>query len=340
MGWETHPQPPTQLSPSPTPGRLTALWVPTERADRQAPIHRAWVSFGRPSTCLLRGLGGKGNSFSNSGEQGGSDCVMQMINSNLWRFWSIPGLTRKNQENSNLKKGRGRGREYRSIYSLQQRWARLGKFARVSYIISGQGQNWVEVQNLTLSWKLTALWSFAISISFRRAVFHEQGTSLWHEEDCVQASDPLLPWLSPLFPETRREPTRNYDSNRTRDSGDVFIFLHIVKAFLCQIFYFEKYIKSTEKLQKTLQRTPVHSSPGVTNYFCYICFISLYIRYTIGIFLMNYESKFRLLPLNISIFATSIKDSLLNNYSTIIKFRKFNIVKLLLSNLQFIFKFH
>lgn len=145
---------------------------------------------------------------------------------------------------------------------------------------------------------------------------------------CSGIRSALLTWFSPLFPE--RTPL-NYNSNQTRDIRDYFyIFAHIKALF--QGFYFEKYIKFTEKLQKQFNKyTPHLDSPIILATFA----LSLYMQYILLIFLMNYESKFGLLPLNSSIFAANIKDSLLNNYSIIIKFRKSNIVKL-----QFVFKFH
>lgn len=102
-----HTQPPSQLSPSsapaqPSPGQTHCALGPLSGL-RGSP-QRGWVRFGRPSTSLPMGLRGKRKSLPNSKEQGGSQCVMQMINSNLWRFGSIPGLTEKDQENSNLKK--------------------------------------------------------------------------------------------------------------------------------------------------------------------------------------------------------------------------------------------
>ena len=114
------------------------------------------------------------------------------------------------------------------------------------------------------------------------------------------------------------------------------------QGFFIFHFYFEK----KSNLQKSCKNNSVNSQRSSSiftscSYFCYICFITLFTIYTIIIFLMNYlRANCRLLPLNIFIFAANSKDILLNNHSTIIKFRKFNIVKLLLSNLQFIFKFH
>lgn len=214
----------------------------------------------------------------------------------------------------------------------------LGYAAWVPDIPGWSGAKLSRGTKLNLVLGLTAFWSLAISMGFLRVIFHKRGTSLWHEKGCVQASDTLLSWFRPLFPESTREPVCTTTPTRPETAEIISYFCISSRFFLFQIFYLKRYVKFTEKLQK--QWTPVHSSPTFANYFCYICFLSLYMIYTVGIFLMNHESEFRLLPLNISIFAANIKDSLLNNYSTIIKFRKFNIVKLLLSNLQFIFKFH
>lgn len=75
----------------PSSHRLTVLWLPTEWADRANSHPPGLDSFRRSSVCLLRGLEGKGNFLYNSKVY-------------VTQLQSIPGLTRKSQENSNSKK--------------------------------------------------------------------------------------------------------------------------------------------------------------------------------------------------------------------------------------------
>lgn len=79
--------------PSPSQTHLVpdALWL-----GGLIPSHSSRTASERPSA-HSPGAEEEKKGLSNSRVQGGPDCVMQMINSNLWNLQSIPALTRKNR---------------------------------------------------------------------------------------------------------------------------------------------------------------------------------------------------------------------------------------------------
>ena len=58
--------------------------------------------------------------------------------------------------------------------------------------------------------------------------------------------------VSPPLPRKHKGASLHYDSNQTRDSGDNFIFLHIVKVFFISDFLFEKICQIYRKVAKTM----------------------------------------------------------------------------------------
>lgn len=202
MSWEIHTQPPSQLSPSsapapPSPGQTHCALGSTERAEGWAPIHRAWVRFGRPFTCLLMGLRGKRKSLPNSKEQRGSQCVMQMINSNLWRFGSIPGLTEKDQENSNLKKEKEESVELFTALSRGGPGEATQPGSHILLLIRGKIGLRDEIKPCPRTWLHFGV-SPSVSV-FAEPHFMSKGRGC----DMRRA---VFTWLSPLFAESMRKP--------------------------------------------------------------------------------------------------------------------------------------